>query len=57
VSTFDVCARLIAWYEQYPSPSAPADQNAAARADEDTFLARFSGLAALDRGQAAELIG
>jgi hypothetical protein len=57
VSTFDAYARLIAWYEQYPSPAASADQNAAARADEDTFLARFSGLVELDRSQAAELIG
>jgi hypothetical protein len=57
VSTSDFCAQLIDWYEQYPSPSAPADQNAAARGDEDTFLARFSGLAALDRSQVAALIG
>ena len=52
-----VCGQLIAWCGQYPSPSAPADQNAAARADEDRFLARFAGLASLDRGQAAELAG
>jgi hypothetical protein len=38
-------------------PSAPAEQNEAARTDEDTFLARFAGLASLDREQAAELIG
>jgi len=57
VSTTDVCGQLIAWCEQYPSPSAPTDENAAARADEDRFLAGFAGLAALDRGQAAELVG
>ena len=57
VSMTVVCGQLIAWCEQYPSPSAPADQNAAARADEDRFLARFAGLAALDRGQAAGLVG
>jgi hypothetical protein len=57
VSTTDVCGQLIAWCERYPSPSAPAGENAAARADEDRFLARFAGLAALDRSQAAELVG
>jgi hypothetical protein len=57
VSTTDVCGQLIAWCEQYPSPSAPVGENAAARADEDRFLARFAGLAALDRDQAAELVG
>jgi hypothetical protein len=40
-----------------PVPSAPAGENDAARADEDRFLARFAGLAALDRGQVAELVG
>src|SRR5215471_17263122 len=53
----DVCGQLIAWSGQYPVPSAPADENGAARADEDRFLARFAGLAALDRDQAAELVG
>ena len=53
----DICGQLIAWCGQYPSPSAPAGENAAARAEEDRFLARFAGLAALDRGQAAELVG
>jgi hypothetical protein len=57
VSTTDVCGQLIAWCGQYPSPSAPAVENAAARAEEDRFLARFAGLTALDRGQAAELVG
>jgi hypothetical protein len=57
VSTSDVCGELIAWCGRYPSPSAPAGENAAARADEDRFLARFAGLAALDRDQAAELVG
>jgi hypothetical protein len=57
VSTTDVCGQLIAWCEQYPSPSAPAGENTAARAAEDRFLDRFAGLAALDRGQATELVG
>jgi len=57
VSTTDPCGQLIAWCGQYPSPSAPAGENAAARAEEDRFLARFAGLAALDRDQAAELVG
>ena len=52
-----ICGQLIAWCGQYPSPSAPAGENAAARAEEDRFLARFAGLAALDRGQVAELVG
>jgi hypothetical protein len=47
----------MAWSRQYPVPSAPAERNDTARADEDKFLARFAGLAALDRDQAAELIG
>ena len=53
----DLCRELIAWSTQYPVPSAPAERNQAARTDEDTFLARFAGLASLDREQAAELIG
>jgi hypothetical protein len=57
VSTTDVCGQLIAWCEQYPSSSAPVGENAAARADEDRFLARFAGLAALNPGQVAELVG
>jgi hypothetical protein len=57
VSTTDLCGQLAAWCGQYPSPSAPASENAAARAGEDRFLARFAGLTALDRGQAAELVG
>jgi hypothetical protein len=57
VSTTDVCGQLIAWCGRYPSPSAPAGENAAARSDEDRFLARFAGLAALDRDQAAALVG
>jgi hypothetical protein len=47
----------MAWSTQYPVPSAPAEQNEAARIDEDKFLARFAGLAALDRDQVAELVG
>jgi hypothetical protein len=53
----DRCSELMAWSTQYPVPSAPAERNEAARADEDKFLARFAGLTALDREQAAELIG
>jgi hypothetical protein len=52
-----VCARLRSWGELYPDPSAPAGQNAAARADEDERLARFAGLDVLDRDQVIELIG
>lgn len=46
----------MAWCAQHPLPSAPAGQNDAARADEDRFLARLAGLAALDRDQVAELV-
>jgi hypothetical protein len=46
----------MAWYEQYPVPSAPAEQNDAAREREDGFLARFADLGALDRNQVAELV-
>jgi len=46
----------MAWSALYPVPSAPAERNHAAREDEDRFLARFAGLAALDRDQAAELV-
>src|SRR5690242_638620 len=53
----DLCRELMAWSTLYPVPSAPAERNHAARVDEDRFLARFTGLAALDRGQAAELVG
>jgi hypothetical protein len=47
----------MAWSRQYPAPSASAEQNYAARMDEDAFLARFAGLAELDRDQATELVG
>lgn len=53
----DLCRELVAWSTLYPVPSAPAERNHAARVDEDRFLARFTGLAALDRDQAAELVG
>lgn len=46
----------MAWCGQYPVRSAPTGQNDVARANEDRFFARFAGLAALDRGQAAELV-
>ncbi len=52
-----ICARLRAWGELYPDPSAPAGQNAAARANEDGRLAKFAGLDALDRDQVIQLIG
>ena len=52
----DLCSELMAWSALYPVPSAPAERNHAAREDEDRFLARFAGLAALDRDQAAELV-
>jgi hypothetical protein len=57
VPTPALCTELTAWSAQYPVPSAPAERNHAARTDEDRFLARFAGLAALDRDQAAELVG
>jgi hypothetical protein len=47
---------LTAWCELYPDPSAGAEANAAARADEDKRLGRFAGLDALDRDQVIELI-
>lgn len=53
----DLCRELMAWSTQYPVPSAPAERNEAARKDEDEFLARFAGLAALDRDQVVELVG
>jgi hypothetical protein len=53
----DLCNELVAWSTLYPVPSAPAERNDAARMNEDRFLARFAGLAALDRDQAAALIG
>jgi len=52
-----ICARLRAWGELYPDPSAPAGQNAAARANEDERLAKFAGLDVLDRDQVIQLIG
>jgi hypothetical protein len=57
MSTPGLCRELVAWSTQYPVPSAPAERNDAARMDEDKFLARFGGLAELDRGQVAELVG
>lgn len=53
----EICAQLTAWSRQYPVPSAPAEQNEAARAAEDEFLAGFAGLVSLDRDQVAELVG
>jgi hypothetical protein len=47
----------MAWSGQYPVPSAPAERNDADRLGEDKFLARFAGLAALDRDQVADLVG
>jgi hypothetical protein len=55
--TPDLCRELVAWSSLYPVPSAPAERNEAARQAEDTFLARFAGLTALDREQAIELVG
>jgi hypothetical protein len=52
-----ICARLRSWRELYPDPSAPAGQNAAARADEDERLAGFAGLDVLERDQVIQLIG
>jgi hypothetical protein len=57
VPTPDLCSELMAWSRLYPMPSAPAEQNEAARMGEDKFLDRFAGLTALDREQVAELIG
>jgi len=57
VSATDICGRLRDWCELYPNPLAPAEENAAARADEDERLGRFAGLDALDREQVIELIG
>jgi hypothetical protein len=47
VGASGVCGRLMAWCEQSPVPSAPSEQNNAARAAEDRFLARFAGLVRL----------
>jgi len=57
MSSTDICGRLRSWGELYPDPSAPAEQNSAARASEDERLARFAGLNVLDRDQVIELIG
>ena len=54
--TTDVCERLRVWCQLYPDPSAPAERNAATRADEDERLDRFADLDALDRDQVIELI-
>ncbi len=51
------CAQLAAWRAQYPHPAATAEHNAAVRADEGKWLARFAGVEALDREQVIELIG
>lgn len=51
----DLCRELVVWSTLYPVPSAPAEQNEAARLSEDVFFARFAGLTALDREQVAEL--
>ncbi len=56
MTTPGICVRLRNWLEQYPYPSRPADENAALRQAEDEWLARFAGLDALDRKQAADLI-
>ena len=53
----DICGRLRSWGELYPDPSAPAEQNAAARVNENERLARFAGLDVLDHDQVTELIG
>jgi hypothetical protein len=57
MSATGICGRLRSWGELYPDPSAPAGQNAAARASEDERLGRFAGLDVLDRDQVIELIG
>jgi hypothetical protein len=57
MSATGICGRLRSWGELYPDPSAPAGQNAAARASEDERLGRFAGLNVLDRDQVIELIG
>jgi hypothetical protein len=56
VTTTGICGQLMACCTQYPVPSAPAEENDTARTDEGSFLARFADLAALDRGQVAELV-
>lgn len=52
-----ICDRLRAWSERYPDPLAPAEWNAAVRAEEDERLGRFAGVDALDSNQVTELIG
>lgn len=56
MSATGICARLRIWCGLYPDPRAPAEQNAAAQANEDQRLGLFAGLEALDRDQVAQLI-
>ena len=57
MSMTGICGRLRGWGELYPDPLAAAEQNAAARVNEDERLARFAGLDVLDHDQVTELIG
>jgi hypothetical protein len=49
-------ARIAAWRDQFPNPSAEPDANAAARLADDAQLARFAGLDSLTLSQVKELI-
>lgn len=56
MTTRSQCERLAGWTSRYPDPEADPARNAAARADEDAFLARFAGLDTLTRSQARRLV-
>jgi len=51
-----LCDQLRSWCQLYPDPSAPAERNAAARAQEDERLGRFAELEVLNRDQVVALI-
>ena len=57
MSSARLCTRLAGWCAHYPNPKAAPDENTAARAAEDRWLARFAGLDALTLAQTKELIG
>ena len=56
MSVTGICDQVMAWHEQYPDPAAPAERNAAARADEDSRLGKLAGADALNRNQVIDLI-
>ena len=54
--TISLCSRIATWLEHYPDPHASAEENAARRVAEDSWLAGFAGLDELSRSQVEELV-